>query len=483
MQARRVDTTLFSPTFKTLTAIALLSPHSHLDYQRRKFEEEKPLEMAVAVGDRAVVALLTLLLLFAVPASGYQERGTERQEAEEFTECGEDATGRGRFILGRTRRVVRTEAGQVRIVSGDRWKGQPSTMNIGFLRLEPNSLFLPQYVDANLILFVRRGEVEAGWIHKDEMVQRKLKRGDINVIPAGSPFYIANTNSERSHMVCGIDTSQSLAYNWQHITSDQLRSMMRRQSGGPIVHFSGQQEKDLDPNNDGEEAATTWTRKNLLNYLLGRSGGEKTRSTESNHAPYAFNLYNNEPSFQNSYGWSTAIDEHDYSLLSGCGVGVYLVNLTAGSMMAPHFNPVATEYGVILSGSGSIEVVFPNGSTAMNAEVSEGDVFWIPRYHPFCQVASRGGPMEFFGFTTSSKRNHPQFLAGASSVLRTMSGPELATAFGVSEEQLGRLVKAQRESVILPASNNWDGGRETADERKKEKMVEELLVIKRGFLA
>ncbi|CAL9050557.1 vicilin-like seed storage protein At2g28490 [Musa acuminata AAA Group] len=466
--------------------------------------------MAVAVGDRAVVALLTLLLLFSVPASGYQERGTEREEAEKVRECGEDATGRGRFILGRTRRVVRTEAGQVRVVSGDRWKGHPSTMHIGFLRLEPNSLFLPQYVDANLVQFVREGEVEAGWIHKDELVQRKLKRGDINVIPAGSPFYIANTNSERSHMVCGIDTSQSLTYNSQqsffigggtnptsvlagfdvntlanafNITSDQLRPMMRRQSGGPIVHFSGQQEEDLDPNNDDEEAATTWTRKNLLDYLFGRSGREKARSTESHHAPYAFNLYNNEPSFQNSYGWSTAIDEHDYSLLSSCGVGVYLVNLTAGSMMAPHFNPVATEYGVILSGSGSIEVVYPNGSTAMNAEVSEGDVFWIPRYHPFCQVASRGGPMEFFGFTTSSKRNHPQFLAGASSVLRSMSGPELATAFGVSEEQLGRLVKAQRESVILPASNNWDGGRETADERKKEKMVEELLVIKRGFLA
>lgn len=114
--------------------------------------------MKVAVGDRAVVSLLTLLLLFSVPASGHQERGTEREEAEKGTECGEDATGRGRFILGRTRRVVRTESGQVRVVSGERWKGHPSTMHIGFLRLEPNSLFLPQYVDANLILFVREGK-------------------------------------------------------------------------------------------------------------------------------------------------------------------------------------------------------------------------------------------------------------------------------------------------------------------------------------
>ncbi|URE41533.1 hypothetical protein MUK42_12715 [Musa troglodytarum] len=27
----------------------------------------------------------------------------------------------------------------------------------------------------------------------------------------------------------------------------------------------------------------------------------------------------------------------------------------------------------------------------MDAEVSEGDVFWIPRYYPACQIASRWG--------------------------------------------------------------------------------------------
>ncbi|RWW19629.1 hypothetical protein BHE74_00008515 [Ensete ventricosum] len=58
--------------------------------------------------------------------------------------------------------------------------------------------------------------------------------------------------------------------------------------------------------------------------------------------------------------------------------------------------------------------------------------------------------MEFFGFTTSSKRNHPQFLADASSVLRRMRGPEPATAFGVSEEQPRRLFKGP-ERVWYPS--------------------------------
>jgi hypothetical protein len=120
-------------------------------------------------------------------------------------------------------------------------------------------------------------------------------------------------------------------------------------------------------------------------------------------------------------------------------------------MLAPHVNPRATEYGVVLGGEGVIQVVFPNGSLAMSAAVRAGDVFWIPRYFPFCQVASRGGPFEFFGFTTSARGNRPQFLVGATSVLRTMLGPELAAGLGTREEDLRELLHAQEESVILPS--------------------------------
>ena len=142
-------------------------------------------------------------------------------------------------------------------------------------------------------------------------------------------------------------------------------------------------------------------------------------------------------------------------------------------MMAPHVNPRATEYGVGLSGTGGIEVVFPNGSKARSATVRAGDVFYIPRYFPFCQVASRGGPFVFFGFTTSARRNHPQFLVGGSSVLRALLGTELAAAFGVPEKAMRKLVLAQNEAVILPSwpekkkKKKWE--EEPEDERWEEK--------------
>lgn len=132
--------------------------------------------------------------------------------------------------------------------------------------------------------------------------------------------------------------------------------------------------------------------------------------------------------------------------------------LWQGSMMAPHMNPVATEYGIVLRGNGRIQVLFPNGSNAMETEIKVGDVFFIPRYFPFCQIASRSGPLEFFGFSTSARRNRPQFLMGGVSILKTMMGPELAAAFGESEETMRQVVDAQHEVVILPSTWAAPGG-------------------------
>lgn len=147
-------------------------------------------------------------------------------------------------------------------------------------------------------------------------------------------------------------------------------------------------------------------------------------------------------------------------------------------MMAPHLNPTATEIGIVLKGSGTVKVVFPNGTSAMDAKVREGDVFWVPRYFPFCQIASRTGPFEFFGFTTSARRNRPQFLAGANSLLKSMRGSEFAMAFGVSEDKYDHMVNSQREAVILPSPDV-----SPPVERKKETGTETERVLRliKGF--
>lgn len=61
------------------------------------------------------------------------------------------------FMLKDSKQVVKTEAGEVKVISGPKLDRDMPNMHIGFISMEPNSLFIPQYIDANLIFFVRRG--------------------------------------------------------------------------------------------------------------------------------------------------------------------------------------------------------------------------------------------------------------------------------------------------------------------------------------
>lgn len=117
----------------------------------------------------------------------------------------------------------------------------------------------------------------------------------------------------------------------------------------------------------------------------------------------------------------------------------------------------------------------------MNATVSEGDVFWLPRYFPFCQISSRTSTFEFFGFTTWASKNHPQFLVGKNSLLQRMRGPEFATAFGVTEDQLNRLVDAQRESTILPTASVGPPDHEKMHMQEEEEMGKMLPKMVKNF--
>ncbi|CAN4100898.1 unnamed protein product [Withania somnifera] len=413
------------------------------------------------MGNRTVL-LLVLVLFFALVASvcGYEY---EKEESEQRTQ------GEKWFLLRHLHNVVKTDAGSMRLVP----------MHIGFISIEPNSLYIPQYLDSDIVLFVHHGEARIGHVCRDELAERHLKRGDVYIIPAGSAFYLANRiEDQRLHIICSVSiTSETMGRSaFQHpasilagfyhttlstalnVSRTELNRLLTRQSSGPIVHLSNPHDHSniwskflaQEPHqklivNFGEESShkveeSTWSLRKILFTLLNR---EDTVKIVGHKAPSACNLYNRKPHFKNEYGWSKKLDESDYSPLKN----------PAGSLMAPHVNPTAIEYGVVLKGTGRVQIVYPNGTLAMNARVREGDVFWVQRYFPFCQIASTNGTFEFFGFTTSARRNHPQFLVGKNSMMQSLRGPELAAAFGVGEERLKRITNAQNEQVVLPSSS------------------------------
>ncbi|XP_020223440.1 vicilin-like seed storage protein At2g28490 [Cajanus cajan] len=415
------------------------------------------------------------------------------------------------FLMLKSKRVAKTDAGEMRVLESYGGRVSERSLHIGFITMEPRSLFVPQYLDSTMIIFLRSGEAKVGFIYRDRLAERHLKMGDVYQIPAGSAFYLVNMEDQKLDIICSIDPSESLgvdifqsfyigggahpasvlsgfepeileaAFN---ASGAELRKLFTRQYEGPIVHVGDshatsiwtkflelkeedklehmremmQEEEEEDEveeeeeSGEEEEQQTRWSWRKLLETVFGDEAVRREKGTR--RPPRSCNLYERKPDFENRYGWSVAIDGSHYFPLKRSGVGLYHVNLSAGSMMAPHMNPRATEYGIVLKGTGRIQIVFPNGSNAMDAEIKEGDVFFIPRYFAFCQMASRGQPLEFFGFTTSAQRNRPQFLVGATSLMRTMLGPELAAAFGVTQETMRRVANAQHEALILPITSS-----------------------------
>ncbi|KAG0477417.1 hypothetical protein HPP92_014258 [Vanilla planifolia] len=429
-------------------------------------------------------------------------------DREEWETPGEHGGGESSpFMLDKSKLVVKTEGGEIRVVRGRQWMDHTAPMHIGFINMEPNTLLIPQYIDANLILFLRLGDAKIGWIHGEDLVERRLKPGDVLLIPAGSTFFLVNVGKgQRVQIICSIYTveptlSEDIPYQTFFIgggeyprsafagfhvstlaaalnaTEEEVGLLTEAHAAGPIIFVTGMEgeqtrrlaesmRKALKLNKrsyegDPEIRKKGWRWTGILSSFFFGNGGwrleEENKESRSEgdavKPPDAYNLYDRKPDFRNKYGWSIELNEHDYAPLKKSNVAVFLVNLTAdagidGGAAREH------EGGRVRGGDvgrGKVEVVYPNGTAAMRANVKEGDVFWVPRFFPFCQVAARGGPMELFGFTTSSRRNRPQFLVGANSILRAMMGPELAAGFGLPEDELKRVTMAQNESVILPS--------------------------------
>lgn len=441
------------------------------------------------MGKQQMSVLVLVLVLVAYCASG-------RREFE-----GEERSGghKKMFILHEAKEVVRTEYGEIKVVRGTSGSSG-RLLHIGFITMEPQSLLIPQYLDSHLVLYINQGEARIGHVYKDELAERKVKSGDIYTIEAGSAFYVENTaEGQRLHIICsiihtsdsdfrGADTFQSFFIGGgMHPTSvlagfdpytlstalnvsmTEISEVVGTKVSGPIVSLTN-------PNYTTPRLLGLHLKRIVHYYSDAVAVGEVAEQQQQHYwpwlfirklfinpffsnkddgdddAPDSYNIFDRDPDFSNDYGWSLAVDENDYPPLKIPDITVYLVNLTAGSMMAPHVNPRAIEYGIVLEGTGEVEVVYPNGTLAMNAQVREGDMFWVPRFFPFCQIASRNGPFLFFGFTTSAKDNRPQFLVGEGSVMQLLKGPELAAALGLSEERVEEIVEAQRGRAILPSA-------------------------------
>jgi hypothetical protein len=105
--------------------------------------------------------MLALLLVVSQCSATAVRHGEKRARWEE----GEGEADKGMFVLDRLEKVVESDGGQVQVVRGQPGSFREGLMHIGFINMEPKTLFVPQYLDSALTLFVQRGTTCSHVIH------------------------------------------------------------------------------------------------------------------------------------------------------------------------------------------------------------------------------------------------------------------------------------------------------------------------------
>ncbi|KAJ6732951.1 hypothetical protein OIU74_004824 [Salix koriyanagi] len=331
-----------------------------------------------------------------------------------------------------------------------------------------------------MVLYVHTGNGRLSRTDGREMKGINLRRGDVYRLQAGSVFFVrSNLDSERQKMrihaifsntdediyepstgayssindlVLGFD--RKVLQEAFKVHEEVLEELISAKRPPAVVHAVTMGQKSVYWELEGR----------MLDFLTGNKH-KKTKGAKT------FNILDAEPDFENCNGWSLTVDRNSLKSLSDSNIGIFMVNLTKGSMMGPHWNPMATEIAVVLHGQGMVRVVCPGTANEsecknMRFKVEEGDVFAVPRFHPMAQMSFDNDSFVFMGFSTSTKRNHPQFLNGKRSILRTLDRGILAVSFNVTNTTMDQLLNAQEEELILDCT--------TCAEEEESKMKEEI---------
>ncbi|KAK3033833.1 hypothetical protein RJ639_034251 [Escallonia herrerae] len=374
------------------------------------------------------------------------------------------------------RSLASSEYGEITAAKvGDGTKG--GSYHLQFITLEPNALFLPVLLHADMVFFVQTGGGRLSWTDEDpdedELRRMTLRRGDSYRLRPGTVFFIQSNlepDRQKLRIYAIFATSNSDLREPPTGPYSSILDLLLGFDKNVLQAAFEVPEEVIEEITSGTQPpaivhGVPWSKRTLreidaqfMKAILGSRGYSMFDVNNKKEKTKLYNIFKEDPDVKNCNGWSTTVTRRKLNALRGSDFGIFMVNLTTGSMMGPHWNPMATEIVTVLQGRGMVRVVcssMANEKECKNARyrVEEGDVFAVPRYHPMAQISFNNDTFVFAGFTTASRRNHPQFLAGKSSVLQTLDKQVLASSFNVPNSTIDRLLAPQRESIILACTS------------------------------
>ncbi|PWA69798.1 rmlC-like jelly roll fold protein [Artemisia annua] len=382
--------------------------------------------------------------------------------------------------------------------------------------MQPQSMFLPVQLYSEMILHVNSGNGTLSWIDVNEddyqLQHINLHSGDIYRLQPLTVFYMENNlESDEALQICALfpDSEQELqnkqltgVYVGVHdlvlgfdnkvlqailsVPEEVVQELKGGERQPLIVQIQPEANNSiLEVNSRVIRAFLGLTKNSNILDLVNKKKKKKNKKKkdkkkkdkkEEEEEKEAYNLFKADHDFDNDNGWSVTVTSEHFDVLKDSNFGVFMVNLTEGSMNGPHLNPASAQLAIVQRGPGMVQVVcpsIPSETICKNSrfKVEEGDVFVVPRYHLMAQMSFNNESFVFVGFTMTSKKNPPQYLAGKKSFLQTLDKTVLAKSFDIRNmTMMDEVLSTEEVSIILECKS-------CAEDQKK--LMEEEAVWER----
>ncbi|MFS7954819.1 putative rmlC-like cupin domain superfamily, rmlC-like jelly roll protein [Helianthus anomalus] len=344
-----------------------------------------------------------------------------------------------------------------------------------FITLNPRALFLPVYLHSDMLFYVNSGNGSLSWmnVEKDKLQQMVLHKGDVFRLSSKTVFYIQN-NVVQSYgyqpqkleiyaifpgSVVDLQTEEQLAGVYTAVNDlvlgfDDIVLQSTFSAPKELIEElrAGRERQSLIVDGQPQACTSTWDN-------IGSWGNRATLGTMSNdifnveNNMKAYNIFKEDRDVETYFGWSVTVTSKESDALKSTKFGVFMVNLTKGSMMGPHWNPNTAEVAIVLQGEGMIQVVCPGIASETECKnsrlkVEEGDVFVVPRNHPMAQISFNNNTFVFMGFKLAAKDERPQFLRGKYSLLQRLDRNVLQMSFNVKKTTIDWVLSNKKEKII-----------------------------------
>ncbi|RWR92906.1 glutelin type-A 1-like protein [Cinnamomum micranthum f. kanehirae] len=319
----------------------------------------------------------------------------------------------------------------------------------GKLVLAPLGLALPHYADAAKIGYVLQGQGIVGLVFQEGPKEKvvRLNQGDAIALNFGDVSWWYN-DGDTEFVVVFLGESAK-AYSPGQFTYSFLAGTNN------ILHGFSMEFLTRAWNLEKVQVTELLTSQTGQVIVKVKEGIHIPDPCESDHAKGIVFNFNTAPfDVDVKHGGRTmSLTSMNMPLLGETGLSAKLVKLDANAMFSPGFSTDSSVQVIyIVRGSGRVEIVGVDGSRALEAKVTAGSLFVVPRLFVVAQIADGEG-MEWFSIITNPQPSFSHF-GGKTSVLNALSPQLLEAAFNVTPDLVKLFkVKGSKDVIFFPPPN------------------------------